>query len=76
MTIIHSEELFPEGLGKITCMIKEEGMKPGLWFEIDNVGKESEVYNLQEHLLKRMVFYLRQRQGVFGICAKVGFRII
>lgn len=60
-----SEELFPEGLGKITCMIKEEGMKPGLWFEIDNVGKESEVYNLQEHLLKRDGFLLTTKARRF-----------
>ena len=33
-----SKELFPQGLSKTTELIREAGMKPGLWFEIDNVG--------------------------------------
>ncbi len=48
-----SKELFPEGLDKTTEMIKAAGMKPGLWFEIDNVGSASKAYQDIEHLLKR-----------------------
>ncbi|WMC91466.1 glycoside hydrolase family 36 protein [Kineothrix sp. MB12-C1] len=48
-----SKELFPEGLEKTVQRIKEAGMKPGIWFEIENVGSASEIYNDEEHLLKR-----------------------
>lgn len=48
-----SKELFKEGLEKTVNIIKEAGMKPGIWFEIDNVGEASNAYNLDEHLLKR-----------------------
>ena len=32
-----SPTLFPEGLEKTVDMIKAAGMKPGIWFEIDNI---------------------------------------
>ncbi|MCR4656209.1 MAG: alpha-galactosidase, partial [Lachnospiraceae bacterium] len=48
-----SKELFPEGLDKTTDMIRSAGMKPGLWFEIDNVGSASKAYQDTGHLLKR-----------------------
>ncbi|MGN0337335.1 MAG: glycoside hydrolase family 36 protein [Lachnospiraceae bacterium] len=48
-----SQELFPEGLQKTVDYIKESGMKPGIWFEIDNVGAKADSYNDTEHLLKR-----------------------
>jgi alpha-galactosidase len=48
-----SKELFPEGLEKTTEAIREAGMKPGIWFEIENVGSASKAYQLEEHLLKR-----------------------
>ncbi len=48
-----SEKLFPEGLQKTVDLIKESGMKPGIWFEIDNVGCEADAYQKTEHLLKR-----------------------
>ena len=48
-----SQELFPDGLQKTTDLIKANGMKPGIWFEIDNVGSESKAYKMEEHLLKR-----------------------
>ncbi len=48
-----SKELFPEGLQKTVDHIKNAGMKPGLWFEIDNVGEASESYKKTDHLLKR-----------------------
>lgn len=48
-----SEELFPDGLDKTVQVIKEAGMKPGIWFEIDNVGEKSQAYKDTEHLLKR-----------------------
>ena len=48
-----SKELFPEGLDKTVAAIKDAGMKPGIWFEIDNVGSASKAYQDEEHLLKR-----------------------
>ncbi len=48
-----SEELFPDGLQKTTDLIRENGMRPGIWFEIDNVGCKSQAYQETEHLLKR-----------------------
>lgn len=48
-----SEELFPDGLQKTVDLIKENGMKPGIWFEIDNVGCAARAYEQTDHLLKR-----------------------
>ncbi|MCR4590845.1 MAG: alpha-galactosidase [Lachnospiraceae bacterium] len=48
-----SQELFPQGIGKTVSKIREAGMKPGIWFEIDNTGSRSEAYKDSEHLLKR-----------------------
>ena len=48
-----SPELFPEGLDKTVDYIKKHGMKPGIWFEIDNVGEKSKAYQMEEHLLHR-----------------------
>lgn len=48
-----SPTLFPEGLEKTVDMIKEAGMKPGIWFEIDNIGSAAKAYHMTEHQLKR-----------------------
>lgn len=48
-----SPTLFPEGLNKTVELIKNNGMKPGIWFEIDNVGSAAKAYNFEDHLLKR-----------------------
>lgn len=48
-----SEQLFPDGLEKTVETIKSYGMKPGIWFEIDNVGEASRAFHEEEHLLKR-----------------------
>ncbi len=50
---IPSKTLFPEGLGKTVQMINGEGMKAGVWFEIENVGHASDAFHMTEHLLKR-----------------------
>lgn len=46
-----SGELFPEGLAKTIAMIKEAGLKPGIWFEFENVGRDSKAYQESDHLL-------------------------
>lgn len=48
-----SPTLFPDGLDKTVDMIKEAGMKPGIWFEIDNIGSAAKAYQNTEHQLKR-----------------------
>ena len=48
-----SEALFPSGLEKTVQAIKNEGMIPGIWFEIDNVGSAAQAYQKTEHLLTR-----------------------
>ena len=53
-----SETLFPHGLDQTVSKIRKNGMKPGIWFEIDNVGKASNAYKLTDHLLKRDGFPL------------------
>lgn len=46
-----SEELFPEGMLKTVQAIKDAGLKPGIWFEIEGVGEASKAYEMEEHLL-------------------------
>lgn len=48
-----SATLFPEGMEKTVEAIRAAGMRPGIWFEIDNVGPASGAYRREEHLLKR-----------------------
>ena len=48
-----SKELFPDGLQKTVDLIKSNGMKPGIWFEIDNVGSAAKAYKMEERLLTR-----------------------
>ncbi|MCM1122675.1 MAG: alpha-galactosidase [Eubacterium sp.] len=48
-----SKELFPLGLDKTVQAIKEHGLKPGIWFEIENVGEKARAYQNTDHLLKR-----------------------
>ena len=47
-----SKDLFPEGLEKTVSAIKAAGLKPGIWFEFENVGPASKAYENTEHLLK------------------------
>lgn len=46
-----NEERFPDGLKKIADYIRSCGMIPGLWFEMESVGINSEHYQDKEHLL-------------------------
>ena len=48
---VPSDRLFPEGLGAVSDDIRKAGMKPGIWFEIDNVGRDSHVYSEREDLM-------------------------
>lgn len=48
-----SEELFPQGLEHTIQAIRDNGMIPGIWFELENVGPLAESYGWEEHLLHR-----------------------
>ena len=50
---VPSKTLFPEGLEKTVQAIRAAGMKPGIWFEIDNVGSASQAYRETDKLLTR-----------------------
>ena len=51
---VPSEKLFPNGIRHTAETIRSYGMKPGIWFEIDNVGPRSHAFSdYEEHLLKR-----------------------
>lgn len=48
-----SKELFPQGMEQTVKAIRDAGLKPGIWFEIENVGKASRAYEETDHLLRR-----------------------
>ncbi len=50
---IPSKTLFPGGLDKTVQAINDAGMKAGIWFEVENVGYDSDAFHQTEHLLKR-----------------------
>ncbi|WP_083180167.1 glycoside hydrolase family 36 protein [Paenibacillus yonginensis] len=48
-----SKRDFPEGLGPTLEHIRQCGMIPGIWFEMEVCGTESAAFRLTDHLLKR-----------------------
>jgi len=50
---ITNKESFPNGLKYVADRIKEDGMIPGIWFEMEVVGKDSDMFKNDECLLKR-----------------------
>ncbi len=60
-----SAELFPNEIDKTVEKIKEAGIIPGIWFEIETVGNAAKAYGLEEHLLhkdgKALTSYFRRR---------------
>ena len=51
--IPEEKEMFPEGLKATADMIRDHGMKPGLWFEPETCAPESEIFRNEDMLLKR-----------------------
>jgi alpha-galactosidase len=45
--------MFPQGLKGVADAIRERGLVPGLWFEMETVGDASTAFGLADHLLKR-----------------------
>ncbi len=50
---IPSARLFPQGMEAAAAAIRERGLIPGLWFEMETVGDTSTAFSLVDHLLKR-----------------------
>ena len=50
---IPSPILFPNGIKYTVDCIREAGLKPGIWFEIDNAGHDSHIYYEEDMFLKR-----------------------
>ena len=48
-----SAKLFPQGIEAAAAAIRERGLVPGLWFEMETVGDTSTAFSLVDHLLKR-----------------------
>jgi alpha-galactosidase len=49
---IPSKALFPEGLASTVAKIRETGLIPGLWFEMETCGRRATGFSLADHLLK------------------------
>lgn len=50
---ITNRNRFPGGLSYVAKKVREAGMIPGLWYEMEVVGKDSEMFQKEEYLLKR-----------------------
>lgn len=48
-----SGKLFPNGLGSVVKKINDAGMKAGIWFELEVVGKDADAAGDRRHLLTR-----------------------
>jgi alpha-galactosidase len=44
---------YPQGLAATTEAIRQRGLIPGLWFEMEVTGESAAAYQLTDHLLKR-----------------------
>lgn len=50
---IVNNTLFPNGLKYMADEIRKAGMIPGIWFEMENVGRAADMYKKTEYLLRR-----------------------
>ena len=50
---VPSPKLFPKGVKYTVDCIKKAGLKPGIWFEIENAGHDARIYEKEEMFLKR-----------------------
>jgi alpha-galactosidase len=62
---VPSAKLFPEGLAKTAALIREKGLIPGLWFEMETVGCNSAAFSLADHMLHRDGIPVTVRQRRF-----------
>jgi alpha-galactosidase len=50
---IPNPQQFPNGMKAVIKKIREAGMLPGIWFEIETVGRDATAFGLVDHLLKK-----------------------
>ncbi len=51
---IPNKNLFPNGIKEAADMIRSHGLIPGIWFEMENTGREADhAFDMTEHLLSR-----------------------
>ena len=50
---VPSKELFPNGIKEAADMIRDHGLIPGIWFELENAGARSEAFHKTDMLLSR-----------------------
>lgn len=48
-----SGTLFPHGVKAVADAIRAEGLRPGIWFEFEVAGRDSDAFHNEEMLLKR-----------------------
>lgn len=48
-----NQELFPNGLKQVADNIRNHKMVPGIWFEVETVGRDADIYSEESMLLKR-----------------------
>jgi len=54
----YDRERFPNGLARVAGEISDQGMIPGIWCEIEAVGRLSKLYNQEGLLQKRGDFFV------------------
>lgn len=60
-----SATLFPNGLKAAADAIRERGLIPGLWFEMETVGSQSAAFKLGKHFITRDGFPVTVRERRF-----------
>jgi alpha-galactosidase len=63
---VPSTKLFPQGLAATAAAIRERGLIPGLWYEMETVGSQSAAFReLAAHMLHRDGFPITVRERRF-----------
>lgn len=60
-----SRKIFPNGIKAVARKIKEAGMRPGIWFEFEVTGRDSECFYREDVLLKRDSYPLTTKNRRF-----------
>ena len=60
-----SSSLFPDGLKATANAIRERGLIPGLWFEMETVGSQSASFKLGKHFIARDGIPITVRERCF-----------
>ncbi len=66
--------MYPDGIGALTDAIRQAGMVPGLWFELDTVGCASQAFTQTEDLLTREGYPLQAGWRRFRAMARPDVR--